>query len=155
MAKFRWLGDRNEGDLEKEKKVLEQKGKTAETFLASRVSWSSQLRDVASHLPANTRLTSLVGAGELESLGGKGSPVPPKKSFVLRLETPIPPSGETPREVDGMLESLREQSRLKREFPVIELKDLKTAKSQARDGGSFASYSIVCLPPPTKPGPAK
>ena len=156
MAKFRWLGERGAGDLEKEKKALEQKAKTAGAFLASRVLWSDQVRDVASHLPANTRLMSLQGAGELESLGGKGPPGQPKKTFVMRLETPIPPGGETPHEVDGLLESLRDKSHLRREFPTIELKDLKTTRSQGRGGGeAVASYNIVCLPAAPKPGAAK
>ena len=155
LAKFRWLGERGEGDLEKEKKALEQKDKTAEAFLASRVLWSHQVRDVASHLPSNTRLTSLKATGELESLGGKGPPGQAKKTFLMRLETPIPPGGKTPREVDGLLESLRDKSYLKREFPVIELKDLKTSKVQGKGEESVATYSIVCLPAAPKPGAAK
>jgi hypothetical protein len=155
LAKFRWLGERTEGELEKEKRILELKDKTAEAFLASRVCWSSQIRDVASHMPDKSRITSLQGVAELESLGGKGSTGPPKKTFVLRVETPVPPTGETPREVDGLLESIRDRSQVKREFPIIELKDLKTAKAQGKDAGSVASYSIVCVPPPSKPGSAK
>jgi len=155
LVKFRWLGDRSESDLEKERKVLEQKDKTAEKFLASRVFWSSQVRDVASRLPTRTRLISLQGIGELESLDGKAALGPAKKTFVLRLETPVPPTGETPREVDGLLESLRDKSQVRQEFPVIELKDLKTAKAPGKDGGAVASYSIVCFPTASKPAPAK
>ena len=155
IARFRWLGERTEGDLEKEKKTLEQKDKTAEAFLASRVSWSGQVRDVASRMPEKTRVTSLVGAGELENLSGKGSPGPPKKTFVLRLETPVPASGETPREVGELLGSLRDESQIKREFPVIELKDYKSAKSQVKGEGAAASYTIVCMPNPSPAGPAR
>jgi hypothetical protein len=150
LAKFRWLGVRTEADLEKERKVLEQKDKTAEKFLASRVSWSSQLNEVASRLPARTRLISLQGIGELENLDGKAALGPGKKTFVLRLETPVPPTGETPCEIDGLLESLRDKSPVRQEFPVIELKDLKTVRSTGKDGGAVASYSIVCLPTPFK-----
>jgi hypothetical protein len=73
----------------------------------------------------------------------------------MRLETPIPPSGETPREIDALLGSLRDKSLLKREFPVIELKDLKRMKSPGKGNDAVASYSIVCLPTASKPGPAK
>jgi hypothetical protein len=157
MAKFRWLGERLEADLEKEKKVLLEKDKTVETFLATRLPWSNQVRDVASHLPAKTRLTSMLGLCELGTLGGggKGAPIAPKKSFVLHLETPIPPTGETPREVEGLLESLRDKSLVIQEFPIIELKDLKTVKSQSKEVGAVASYNIFCLPVPSKPAPAK
>lgn len=155
IAKYRWLGTRQAGELDKEKKTLEQKDKTAEAFLASRIIWSEHVRDVASHLPPNTRITSLQGAGELENLSGKGSLSPPKKTFVMRLETPIPPTGEMPREVDGLLESLRDKSQVKREFPIIELKDLKTMKTQGKGGEFVATYSIVCLPPAAKPPAAK
>jgi hypothetical protein len=156
LARYRWLGNRQEGDLDKEKKTLEQKDKTAQAFLSSRVAWSSYVRDVASHMPSNTKITSLQGAGELESLSGKGGASGLlKKTFVMRLETPIPPSGETPREVDGLLESLRDRSLLKREFPVIELKDLKATRAQSKGSEAVASYSIVCLPPASKAGPSK
>jgi hypothetical protein len=155
MAKFPWLGNRQEADLEKERKTLEQKDKTAEAFLASRVLWSNYVRDVASQMPDNTRMSSLQGAGELENLGGKGPPGPLKKSFVMRLETPIPPTGETPREVDDFLGSLRDRALLKQEFPVIELKDLKNVKAPGKGTEAVASYNIVCLPPATKPGAAK
>ncbi len=157
LARFRWLGDRQESDLDKEKKTLEQKDKTANAFLGSRVLWAGHVRDVATHLPANTRLTSLQGAGELEPLG-KGPPGLAKKTFVMRLETPVPPTGKMPREVDGLLEALRDKSSLRRDFPVIELKDLKTMKAPGKGAEAVASYSIVCMPPAPKaaaPKPAE
>jgi hypothetical protein len=145
LAKFRWLGNAQEKDLDKEKKFLTLKDKMAETFLASRILWSGHVRDVASQLPTNTRLTSLSATSELEDLSGKGMAMTTKKSFVMKLESPIPPSGETPREVDELLGSLRDKSRLKRDFPIIELKDLKTRRATAKGAVPVASYSIVCL----------
>ena len=93
-------------------------------------------------------------AGGLELMSST-TRLTPRTSFVMRLETPIPPTGETPREVDGLLESLRDKSLLKREFPVIELKDLRAMKPQTKGSEAVASYSIVCLPPAPKSGPAK
>ncbi len=152
LARYGWIGTRDVGDLAKEKKILEQKDKIAEAFLNSRVLWSSQVFDVARHLSNNTRLTSLVGLGELENLSSKGRPGGGKKSFVLRLETPLPESGETPREIESLLGSLRDEATLNREFPLIELKDLKTIKSPVKGEGSVASYSIVCLPKAPRAG---
>ncbi len=154
LAKFRWLGDQPEAGLAKEKKLLEQKYRLAEAFLASRVIWSDLVRDVASNLPTNTRLASLQGSGELDDLG-RGGTVPTKRTFVMRLESPVPPSGETPREVDDLLESLRVRSSLGRVFPVIELKDLKTMRAPGKGTGAVASYSIVCMPTTPKPVSAK
>ena len=154
LAKFHWLGDRPEGDLAKEKKALEQKGKLAEAFLTSRVIWSDLVRDMASNLPSNTKLVSLQGSGELDDLDGKGGAIRTKKTFVMRLESPVPPSGEMPREVDDLLESLRDQSRLKQRFPLIELKDLKTLRAPGKGGGLVASYNIVCLPSAARPAAA-
>lgn len=152
LARYGWIGTRDVGDLAREKKILEQKDKIAEAFLNSRVLWSSQIFNVARHLPENTRLTSLVGAGELENLSGKGGPGGGKKSFVFRLETPLPESGETPREVESLLGSLRDESTLNREFPLIELRDLKTARSPLKTQGPVASYNIVCLPKAPRAG---
>ena len=151
LAKIHWLGSRQASDLEKEKKLRAQEHKTAQAFLASRVCWSGHVRDVASHLPARTRLTSVQGMGELEELGdGKGSGPAPRRTLLMRLDSPVPPNGETPREVDDLLGSLRDESLLGRDFPDIELKDLKATKTPGKGGESVASYSIVCLPPPSK-----
>ena len=102
-------------------------------------------------MPSNTRLTSLAGTAELEDLSGKAASRLPKKSLVMRLELPIPPTGETPREVDDLLASLRDSSRLRRDFPGVELRDLKTTKGGGKGSGPVASYSIVCLPKPPSP----
>ena len=153
IAKFRWLGNRTEADLQKEKDVLSQKAKTARTFLNSRVYWSTQIRDVTLHLPFNTRLTSLQGTGELESFDGKKPPGATKRSLQLRLETPITATGATPHEIDALLMALRGRSHVRRQFPDIELKDLKAARSNK--GGGTASYSIVCMTTPPKSAPAK
>jgi hypothetical protein len=155
LKKFRWLGDRQESDLDAEKKVLQLKDKTAEGFLSSRVLWSGHVRDIASHLPSNSKLTSLTGAGELDDLGGKGTGRQLKKTMVMRLESPIPPTGETPRELDDLLESLRDRSRVRRDFPVIEIKDIKTSRGTGKGAGLVASYSIVCLPKAPKPAAPK
>jgi hypothetical protein len=151
LAGFSWLGNRQEADLEKEKKSLQQKDEMAEAFLGSRVTWSDHVRDVASRLPGNTRVLAFQGAGEFAPPGVKGMAAA-KKIVEMKLETPMPPSGETPHEVDLLLESIRDQSLLKREFPLIELKDLRTTKSTAKGAKPVSSYSLVCLPPPSKPG---
>ena len=155
LAKFKWLGDRQQGDLEKEKKTLEMKDKTAEAFLASRVYWSNHLRDVASRLPGNTKLTELQGQAELEALGGKGPTGLTKKLFVMKLQTPIPSSGLMPREIDETLETIRDHSHLRHDFPLIEVKDIKTAKATEKGGLAIVTYNIVCMPAAGKPAPAK
>ena len=155
MIKYKWLGNKQEGELDKEKKNLDVKARTAEAFLASRVDWSNYLRDVASHLPDNTRLSSIAAQAELENLTGKPAAGLIKRSFVMKLETPIPPTNETPREIDRLLGLLRDRSVIRQEFPVIELKDLKTMNAVNKNDVAVASYSIVCMPPAPKAGGSK
>jgi hypothetical protein len=93
--------------------------------------------------------------GELENLGSKGGPGQPKKIFDMRLETSMPATGETPHDVDDLLGSLRDRSLIKEDFPVIELKDLKTSKASSKGGEAIATYSIICVPPSPKAAAAK
>ena len=71
-AAFTWLKDQDQGKLDAEKKLLEERIKTIEAFQKTRVDWSTQLRTIAADTPETTVITSLTGDGEVEA-PGKGN----------------------------------------------------------------------------------
>ncbi len=100
-------------------------------------------------------MTTFHGLAEMEYFGKKKEGViNPKRSLILRATAPIMPDGSTPREIDAFLESLRNHPLLKRDFPIVELADIKRYQifSAAQP---MANFSVVCLPKPAAaPGPS-
>jgi hypothetical protein len=65
--------------------------------------------------------------------------------MVLRGAVSLGKDGSVPEEIDRVLNTLREHPRLKDDFPVVELADLK----QVQHTGSetpLAAFTVVCLP---------
>jgi hypothetical protein len=150
-ARYAWAAKIPTGKLKEEKADLEQRAEALRTFLATRVLWTAHARDMASRLGPAIVLTSFQGAAELE--GGKGKA---KRSLAVKLSAPIPKAGAMPKEIDGFLRTLRDDPLLKRDFPEIEMGDLRWAP--APNGRPAAAFSVTCQPAarpaPLKPQPA-
>jgi hypothetical protein len=144
-AQCEWAASLSEQQLEKEKKDLQQRIEPIRKFLSTRVLWTSYAHDIPTRLPANAWLSSFEGICELEAGKKKESGVKPKKSFILRVAAPIPQDGSMPQEIDEFLNALRGHPLLKRDFPNVELVDLKWVQPF---GGAkpTAFFTIVCLP---------
>ena len=57
-----------------------------------------------------------------------------------------------PKEIDELLDSLRGDELLHRDFPLIEVADLK--RSQKNTGAKpTVDFSVICLPKPPEPKP--
>lgn len=132
--------------LEKEKKDLQQKVDVVRRFLDSRVLWSSYTHDIPARLPTNAQLTMFHGLNEMECIGRKREgEIKPKKSLLLRVSAPILANGSMPREIDAFLDSLRGHPLLKRDYPLVELADIK--RSQAFTSSEpVANFTVICLP---------
>ncbi len=139
---------RGAAELETEKRELEQRVGAVRRFLGSRTLWTPYTRDLPSRLPHNVFLASLQGTCELGS-AGKEKAAKPKKSLILKAAATIPPTGSVPHEIDRFLDSLREHPLLQKDFPVVELADLKQFQSQ-RGPNPDALFTVVCLPRPAK-----
>ena len=152
-TEYTWMGSVPEAELEKQKMELQQKVTAVKKFVDSRITWTSYGRELAASLPPNVFLTSFQGVSELGGGGkGKGS-AKPKRSLVLRGAVSVPQDGLVPREIDRFLNTLREHPVLKRDFPLVELADLKQTH-EAGDETSFAFFTVMCLPKARK-GTAK
>ncbi len=131
--------------LQKEKKELKVQVSAVESFLDSRIMWTNYERELAAALPADVFFTSIRGVSEFA--GSSKAKTKPKKQLVLKGAVAIPQDGLIPHEVDRLLNSLRENPLLKRDFPQIELADLKQFK---RDDETLAMFTVIGLPKESK-----
>jgi hypothetical protein len=142
------LASKNLKELEEEKRDLTKKIEVIHTFLDSRLSWASYMRDISSRLPDNIQITSFQGAWPLEINGKRGG----KKSFTMQAKAILAPDGSVPREVGDFLVSLRNHAMLKRDFPDISVSSIRPNKGNANTQPT-ADFSILCRPLTAK-GPA-
>mgnify|MGYP000856976578 CR=1 FL=1 len=145
-AQHECLASASPRELEKEKKDLSAKVDAVRRFLESRILWTAYTHDLPGRLPADAMLTSLHGLCELEYFGKKKEgTTKPKKSLVLRATAPVKSDGTMPREIDEFLVALRNHPLLKRDFPDVELADIK--RYQLFQGAQpMANFTVVCLP---------
>lgn len=141
-----------EAALRKEQKDLEQKVEAVRKFLAGRVLWSAHLHELTARLPASAPLMSLHAQCELDRGGKKGEVARGKKSLVLKASAPISSSGSTPREIDDMVGSLRGAPLLQKDFPLVELADIRW-QAGTTSSKPLATFTVVCLPRDDKGGP--
>ena len=143
-AAFTWLKDQDQGKLDAEKKLLEERIKTVEAFQKSRVDWTTQIRTIAADTPETTIITALTGDGEAE-LPGKGIQGKPKKQLVVNFVTPLAEDGAMPGEIDKFISALRAEPSILHHFPNIEVSGLRTGTT-GKGTQQGAQYSVVCLP---------
>jgi hypothetical protein len=145
------LGTMPGGELAKEQKILEERVKAVRSFLSGRVAWTAYTNDVAVRLPAGAVLTSFNGVAEVASAQGKGGKS--KNSFILKATAPLAPSGAVPKEIDHFMGALRGHPLLKRDFPVVELADIRWSKPSEAGAKPIASFTVICMPLPEKVAP--
>ena len=143
--KYNWAGSVAVSELEKEKKDLERKTDAFRSFVGTRVLWSKYTSDISERLPANVTLSSMQGVSDLEAAQKGVVSSGEKKSFILRASASLGPDGAVPPEIDAFLISLKRNPLLQRDFPNIELTDIKSTRT-ADISLSRAAFSIVCLP---------
>lgn len=151
IAEHVWMDGVTEPLLQKEKKELEAKVEAIKRFMGTRVLWTTYTHDIPTRLPANATINGFEGISDLEILGKKKeSGVKLKKSFLLRLAAPIKNDGTMPSDIDDFLNQLREHPLLKKDFPLVELVDLKWYQPFV-GAKPTAFFTVICLPNVNKP----
>ena len=145
-SKYGWAKTLPIETLRAEKKDLEERIESTRSFLATRILWTSYARALAGRLTPELSLVSIQGIFEIDSPGSKFRP---KRSLVIRLNTPIPRTGTMPPEIDAFLRNLREAPLLKKDFPGVDLADLRWTQNSSQ--AANATFSVVCLPVKTAP----
>jgi hypothetical protein len=141
LAKRTWARNKSQADLVKEQRELTAKVDAIKSFVGSRILWSEYTHDVSERLPLDAKLSMFQGMAELE--GGKGKP---KKMFLMRGETPVDDDGAMPIDIDDFLSSLRSDPLLKRDFPEVEVTDIKTTQPTQKTDTATAIFTVLCLP---------
>jgi hypothetical protein len=149
-----WLSAKTDSQLVTEKQELERRVDAIRKFLATRIVWTAYTQDIPSRMPANATLNSFQAICEMEKKGRKDDKaLKPKKSFMLRIQAPISQTGAAPKEIDEFLDSLRGNELLTRDFPLVELADIKWYQPFV-GAKPTAFFTVMCLPKTTKPGAA-
>ena len=116
-------------------------------FVGSRTIWSDYLRDLPTRLPGNACLSDVWATNELKETGKK---VQRKisKTLTLRGMARFTDRGSAPREIDTFLDSLRNVELLRRDFPLVELAEIKWR----RDGTTEVALFTIIASPKDKKG---
>lgn len=138
-----WLGRKTVAQLETERKELATRAELIHSFLATRFQWANYTREVAARLPASMGIVSLSGKSTYVAPGAKGTPV---QNLTLQVEAPIPAGTSVPADINLLMDNLRATPLLKRNLPLITMSELKWVASRDQ-GGTTASFSLVCSPP--------
>ncbi|CAN5816235.1 hypothetical protein BH23PLA1_BH23PLA1_00980 [soil metagenome] len=143
-SRHEWTEGQSLQDLKAEDKKLTDQSKAVLNYLDSRILWSDCLRDIASRLPENVQLTALRGFAEYSEPKGK-RPAPTKRQLILDMQAPIP-DGVVPREIDGLIESLRAGPALGKALPSIEMGPVRWEASVRNQAIPTASFTVACRP---------
>jgi hypothetical protein len=73
--------------------------------------------------------------------------------MVISLTSPIPRTGSMPQEIDGFLRTLRNDPLVSKEFPKVELADLRWTQVSGKPPS--ANFNVVCQPLKAPPAKAK
>ncbi len=150
LAKRTWANTKSQPDLGKEQRDLSLKVDSIRKFVGSRIIWTTYTHDISERLPENATLTMFQGMCELDD----AAKTRPKKSFSIRAEAEIPEDGAMPKEIDVFLTALRGHPLLQRDFPLVELADIKCTQPNRKDQKPTAMFTVLCLPKPTQPSQA-
>jgi len=156
LEKHGWVRHKQQAELQKEKQDLTLKVDAIRKFSVDRIMWTKYTYDISARLPANATLIAFLGICEMDD-GGK-SKSKPKKSFLVRATAPVAEDGSAPKEIDNFLTALRGHPLLQKDFPLVELADIKRAQAE-RGKPANALFTVLCLPKPTgaaaSPGASK
>jgi len=143
LAKHPWVGSKTQAELNKEQQFLNNRVEAIRTFVGSRIIWTRYTADISNRVPEQTTLLTLLGIYELEDPRSK---IPPKKSYTIRAQSPIPADGSTPKQIDQLLTQLRDSPLLQQNFPVVALSDIKCPTVEKKNEVSQALFTVICLP---------
>jgi Tfp pilus assembly protein PilN len=138
-----WAVNKKTSELEQERKQLSDEVASVQKFLASRVIWSNYLRDLPTRLPQNSCLTGFNGSYEFVQASSAKAAKKDNRMLTLRGIAQFQDRNSAPREIDAFLESLREVSLLKKDFPLVNLAEVRWKKEAS---GDVAIFTILAMP---------
>ena len=147
-----WLKQKQQAELNKQKKDTEVELSSIKKFLDTRVVWTRQLRQVVKQLPNELSLAVVEGSAELPSSSKKKIvSKKPAKSLVVRGQAAFSDGDSTPPEIGRFVERMRAAEDVRDEFPVVELTGLIRTKSVDLDK-PVTSFTVEFKPKSRSPG---
>jgi hypothetical protein len=140
---YAWAATQRTGEITREGKALSAEVGAVHKFLASRILWSDYMSDLPTRLPPNACLSGMSAFCEFKDASRKEQGKKPNKSLTLQGLTRFADRGMAPREIDAFLESLRGVELLRKDFPLVELAEIKWRRDASAD---VALFTIVALP---------
>ncbi len=141
LARHKWMEKLKADTLEKEKKDLSSRIEAIREYLETSVRWTAYTRDLSVRLPESIVMSSFDGVSELDMVKKKH-----KKSLSFKLSAPIAKGQGLPREIDKLLDDLRRDALLQRDFPDIKLAGLAWMQSSIPGKGQSAEFTVNCRP---------
>jgi len=142
-AEYKWSKGKRTGEISNERKQLLTEVEAVSKFLSSRVIWSDYLRDLPTRLPMNACLTNIWGVSEMKEMNKKKQGRKEKRSLTLRGITKFAEGIAAPQEIEVFLDSLRNVKLLRRDFPQVQLAEIKWRREGTSD---IAMFTVVALP---------
>jgi len=149
-ASYSWAARLRTNEIDGQRKQLMTEVASVQQFLSTRVLWSNYFRDLPTRLPQNACLTNITGSYELED-SAKKNQRKASRSLTLRGQARFSDRGSAPKEIDAFLDSLREMSLLKENFPLVNVAEVKWRKDGNND---IAIFTVIAMPPEKKSGPS-
>ena len=142
-ASYAWSKGKRTGEISKERKQLLGEVQAVSKFISTRIIWSDYLSDLPTRLPENACLSNIWAVNEMKEMNKKKQGRKAKRSLTMRGVTKFADGFAAPQEIDAFLESLRNVELLRRDFPQVELAEIKWR----REGDSeIAMFTILALP---------
>ncbi len=142
-ASYKWARSQKTNAINKDCKVLGKEVNAVRKFVSTRIIWSNYLRDIPTRLPPDACLSNIWASCELAQMAKKKHKRRVNKSLTIRGMARFVERGGTPREIDAFLESLRSVELLKRDFPLVQLAEIKWRKEGTSE---VALFTILARP---------
>lgn len=146
-ASHKWASALSITEINKQRKSLLMEVDCVYRFLGTRIIWSDYLRDIPTRLPRRACLVNVWANCEMKEMVKKKRARKPKKSLTLTAMARFSSRSSAPREIDAFLQSLRDMKLLQRDFPLVELAEVKWRK-EGKSG--MALFTVVALPRTSK-----
>jgi Tfp pilus assembly protein PilN len=142
-SSHKWAVSKSTGDIANGRKALLTETEAVAKFLSTRIVWSDYLRDLPTRLPLNVSLSSIGATCELDQSGKNEGGEKAKRSLTLRGLTLFDKGRAAPEEIEAFLNSLRKVELLKRDFPKVQLAEIKWRKQGKSE---TAMFTVIALP---------
>jgi Tfp pilus assembly protein PilN len=138
---YAWANNKQTEDIAKEREDLLAETVAVSGFLSSRIIWSDYLRVLPTQLPTNISLSRISATCEFEESGKESGG---KRSLSFAGTTLFGEGRAAPEDIGAFMDSLRKVELLQRDFPQIELAEIRhRSKDQA-------TFTVLALPKKSK-----